>query len=697
MKEKTVPKLNASQLDALYRNSFRADEKIFAEMRGNVKMYAGEHYTKKGSKFWQRIRNAKELSDQQKIRLTKNHTKTICNTYASTIINFAPRSVITPNNEDEIQDQKTAELNQSIWDFETKRLKFRRKIRDYADSFIQLGEVHNKIAFNPDAGSLIGYEPLLDEDGEPLINIHTQEAIPNEDAPVMSGELEVEEVLAFNLGRCPHSQSMEESPYYIVRKMVEPAVVRRMLNEELTDDQVSDIMRDLEETFFVFDGDKVDYQEENKKVMLREHYYKPSAQYPNGYFYIAVRSQILAEGELPYGLWPFNSALFDKLKTSPRARSPIHQMRPFQIEINRAASGIATTQVTLGDDKLVLTNGAKMSHGGKLSGVRAITVTGGGDPKILGGRGGEQYLPYMESQIGEMYEVMNVREHSSVREGKLDPYAMLYYSMKNKNKFRKYGEEFEEFITDTTALYLKFAKQYFDENKVVPMVGRTEIVNISEFKNTEENSFRIKVEPMDNDAETMLGKQLAINHALQYVGGSLDKQDIGRMMRSMPMMNKEEAFGDMTLDYDNSKNDHLAMERGEMPMITMYDNHKYLISRAVNRIKKADFRFLRPEVQQLFQQYVQAHQEAEQQNIIAIQRAQQGFIPTEGGLVTVDFYVQDAEGKSKRARIPYNAIQWLIEQLNVQGQTLDQLEDMNQGALAQMATQMANSGQIPQN
>ena len=74
-----MPNLKAADLDRIYRDADQIDEKVFSEMRSNILLVSGDHYHKKGTKFWNRIRNSKELSEEQKLRLTKNHTENICN------------------------------------------------------------------------------------------------------------------------------------------------------------------------------------------------------------------------------------------------------------------------------------------------------------------------------------------------------------------------------------------------------------------------------------------------------------------------------------------------------------------------------------------------------------------------------------------------------------------------------------------
>jgi len=676
-----MPNKNAADLDRLYRAADSTDDKLFSEMRSNVLLVSGDHYNRRGSKFWNRIRSSKEITDHQKLRLTKNHVQKICNVYAGNIVADTPNALPTPNNPDEIQDQKTAELNKSVWDHTKKQLKFRQKVRTFADNLIQFGECHAKVFWDANKGEIVGYAQL-EVDGEPQYGEDGSETA-NENAPIYSGQLSVEEVYAFNLLRDPSAQSLFESPYYIVRKMADKKDVKMMVKSE---EEWKKICDDSEESYLVFDGDKSNYEVEKSKIMIREHYYKPCMTYPNGYFYICTRDIILAEGELPFGIWPFASAGFNKIPTSPRYRSPIKQMRPYQIEINRAASAIATAQVTLGDDKLIMLNGSKMSMNSKLPGVRGINVTSGMAPTILPGRGGEQYLPYMQSQIDELYKVMEVYDDVDDN-AQFDAYATLYKSARNKKKFRKYREEFEEFVCEICEISLKLMRHYLEEYHLVPMIGKSEYVNIQEFKHSEPNRYRIKIEAVSDDIDTMLGKQISINHTLQYVGKTLDKTDIGRMVKAMPFMNYDESFGDLTIDYDMSKNDMLAMERGEQPQVHKNSNHPYLIKQAINRTKKADFRFLPPQVQQLYQMYIQQLQQMESMVQQEALRAQQGLIPTGGALVTVDYYRTNDEGKTKRAKLPYETLQWIEKQLNAQGVNLDRLEEMDEQTRSEILQQ----------
>ena len=175
--------------------------------------------------------------------------------------------------------------------------------------------------------------------------------------------------------------------------------------------------------------------------------------------------------------------------------------------------------------------------------------------------------------------------------------------------FRSYIEKFEHFLKRICKLYLRLAKHYLDEQTLIPLIGKSEYVNIPEFKTTEDIDTTIKVIPMVDDINTMWGKWLSINHMIQYSSAQLGKEDIARIARNMPFGNFEESFSDIMLDYDLAENFMLAIERGEQPQPSQADNKEYMIKKLQNRIRAADFSLLNPQIQQYYltvsEQYMQ--------------------------------------------------------------------------------------------
>lgn len=643
-----------SELEKLYTDADEADKELFAEQRSNILLVMGEHYNKNKSNFFKRLRDSRAINQEQKIRLTKNHIQKISDAYVNNILSVAPSVGFEPAQQSELQDQKAAEQNHAVWEYAKDKNNLDEETQNWGEDFVQVGEVATKIFFDQESNEII-----------------------------------FEEIFGFNLLVDPCATRPKKARYMIVRKMVDVKKLKKMFEG---DEHAKFIQASADQTYTIFDRGKGAYQKSKDQCMVREFYFRPCSQYPNGYMFITVKDHVLFESELPGGVFPIIFKQFKRLPTKCRGQSIIKTLRPFQAEVNRAASKIAEHQITLGDDKLLIQHGTKVSAGASLPGVRTVNYTGM-QPAILNGRDGSQYGAYMTGQISEMYNAASVEEKNEEISGQVDPYTLLFRSARQKKTFNIYISRFEQFLKEVAATYLELARYHYDDDKIINMIGRKERVNIAEFREMSPLCYKIKITAQAEDIETKLGKQMTITQTLQYVGGKLEKEDIGKLMRAMPYANQEESFGDFTLDYDSATNDILALDRGEQPPIHPNDTHAYFLRRLVSRMRQADFQYLAPEIQNNYAQRVEAHEWYLAEQAKALQAAQAGFIPTDGYLVACDFYVQtDAKdpSKTKRVRLPSASLGWLIEKLETQGASLDQLESVNDANLIQIAEKVGN-------
>ena len=126
-------------------------------------------------------------------------------------------------------------------------------------------------------------------------------------------------------------------------------------------------------------------------------------------------------------------------------------------------------------------------------------------------------LLHQVADEAELYQIAGIAQDSEMKPG-TDPWQSLWNSIKDKKKFSLYGEKFERFLSKVCETYLELAKAYFDENMLIPAIGRAEYINIPEFKTQDPLFTRIKLEPMSEDINSMMGKTLQLNHFLQYAG-----------------------------------------------------------------------------------------------------------------------------------------------------------------------------------
>lgn len=689
MLERAIQELKLEDLNRLYTEGEEADKRVFAEMRTNLQLVAGEHYVREGSRFYNRVRDSKQLTQEQRLKLTKNHIQRVTKIYRNAIESYAPGVAIEPANSSELQDQKTAELNSSYWSYVKRCEDIDEKISTWIKNFVEVGEVCVKVFWNMNGGQHIGYEAQMaphPETGEMMPVFDAMGQVVQSDKAVYGGKLQFETFEAFNLRRDRSVRTMKESPYLILSKLISKKAVRSFVTD---DSKLKQLDSSTSTEYNVYDNNTGTYRTQKDQILVKELYFRPCPAAPKGWFFLYTDMFVIDQGELPNGIFPIVVAGFDEQTGNPRSHSVIRHCRPPQIEINRCASKIAEQQITNGDDKCWVPSNTKVSQGAFLPGVRVNTYSGM-KPEITPGRSGDQYMTYLESQINELYLLANLKEVVEDQPESPDMYTNLLRSFRFRKKFAIYGQKFERFLMQVVETALSIAKYSISEEELVPAIGRGEYINIPEFKNSENIHYRIKLEPRSDDVESQFGKQITMNHLIQYIGPSLDKEDIGQLLRNSPFLNDEKAFEKFTQRYDNLVNDILALDRGQPRPPRKYDDHKYVIGGLTSRMSKSDFERLPPQVQQLYEQTVQQHEQLEAQQLQDIQRAQAGFIPSGGYLVACDFYQGDPAkpDKVKRVRIPSESLSWLIDKLGSQGSELSQLEMEPKGVLQDLGNMM---------
>ena len=685
-----MKKLTIGELNSYYEESESCDKSIFSEYRSNVLLMAGEHFNK--SKSESRIESNRGKSRSKlKLRIVKNHIHRIIRHYTTSILAYAPGVQFLPQDETSMQDQKDAQLNQKVWNQAKSDYSLKDKIRDWCQDFCGVGEVAVKIFFDPNKGKLVGYEQKLDEDGYPIFDEMGQ-PVPDQNNPKFSGAFCFDRIFAPNLKRAPEAKDMESSRYLINTKMVDMQHLKGMYRDD--EDKLKGISESKDEEYVVFDANTSSYSQTKNQTMIREYYFRPCIEYPNGYYIIATASVILEEDELPFGVFPIVWAGFDSFITSPRGRSIIKVARPYVAEINRASSQMALHQVTIGDDKVLYQKGTQLEQGGLLPGVRGITFQGR-EPTILQGRDGSQYMGYIQSQIAELEQAVMLDEINSEKQGQYDPMALLYRAANQHRKFSGYAEKFEGFLVKVAMTYNTLAKYYLSDQDLMEAIGKEDIGNIEEFRKPSPVRYQIKCEPRDETLETMLGKTLQFQNLLQYAGSQLSREDIGVVMQQMPFGNTKEAFGHFTMESDNVKNDMLALERGQRPQISKQDDPDFMVAHLKTRMRKPDFEYLDPQIQQAYHERTAIYEEMIVENERKVMAMKQEFIPTDGPLVTVDVYVEDPDDPSKpakRAKVPQRAIEWTLNTLEAQGNSMERLEAQHAATLAELAGQMVPQG-----
>ena len=674
-----------NELNSLFQRADSALTTHFAEQRTNVLLDTGFHHPRIDRLSNVRSPTVTGLNRRRRhIRITKNHIQKITKHSRNSIQNKAPDGGIYPNNERELSDVKAAELNESVY----KHLKEKNSLTTYYSGLIHdftvVGETYAKCFWDDRAGDFRGYEPVIGPDGQP-----TGEGIPK-----WTGGIVYEKIMGYNLLSDPEATTIEEKKWDCISKTMDRKV---LLDRYIGDEDKQKLINESGgQNLQYFDGLTGIYTDIEDAVSLREFYFKSSPEYPNGYFYFATERGILEEGELPDG-YPIFTCLFDEAPNSPRAFSIIRQIKPYQVEINRLGAAMIMESIVLGHTTVIYPAGSKLSSNAIGNGLKGLQYTGG-EPKIVPGADGKQYEPQMQQQIEEMYRIANVPLHDEdkVSQGQ-DALAMLGRSLKDKMRFSLYGEKIEKMIGDIIEYSLKLARRYFDDEMIIPVIGKAEQVNIKEFRTTDPLFYHITIKPRSEDFTTVMGETIQIGQLLQYAGSSLPQEAIGSIARNMHFVNDKDLLKDLTSDRDMADNTILALDRGESPYYFETGNHEYILGRLTKRMNDPDFPILSQEIKMQYQQRVEQHTQANITQQQEAQRAASGFIPSGGGLITADYYIVDeTTGKQKRARLPYEAIDWLVKKLGEQGTNVANIEKLPVGAQATLGRAQGQQGQQEQ-
>lgn len=687
-----MKKPDANELNRLIFNSKSCDEKLFSEMRTNLLLISGDHWKSAHKEKHERI-NKSGLDQEVKLKITKNHLGNIMGRIKTAVIGLNGGVEPAPYNPDEQADVKAADIAKSVWQDAEEKLDLETKKEKWAASLIDLGECWAFFRYDPLKGRFLGYEQKVDDEGYPVylavVDGEERETIlPKDmitgqpfapapsDKPVFSGLLDIEVEYPFNIFRAPEAETFEDSPYLVRQKMSDLEKVKAMVQDEDEEEKrkkIDALKTSSEQTFKVFEASTGEYSDsDNGKVLVSEIYYKPSYEYPEGYFYILCGEVILAEGELPFGIWPFEHEICDAIPTSPRGRSKIKQLRPGQAELNRLASSIAYHQIVNGNDKVYTQAGTKVSAGPKVDGIRNYIIAGA-EPKIVEGKSGSQFFDSYDREVRDLYQIVGM-DYETESQSVQDLNVMLYKNMQQQARHSSYAGKLQRFLTKVCSKYLSLGQHYLDTNSLIRIAGKNEWLNVEEFKNLSDKGYQIKPRAINNDVNSVLGKQVTIQAVLQYLGSNLPNQLKLKLIKSLPFLENDQAVKYITLDEDIVTNDILAMDRGVYRPAKPSDNHAYILEMLRHRMSQPSYEILNPQIKQMYEQKYQEHTTVMEQNAQKLKQLQDGMIPTSGPLTKVDIYqnVTGADGqisqRVQKVSLPMSAILDLMNKLQQQGE-----------------------------
>ena len=197
------------ELNSLYSDADTALNSHFAEIRSNILLDIGYHHPRRDKFSNARGPYFRYQKGKTSIKMTKNHIQNITKYIRNSIQNRAPGGTILPQNAKELADQKSAELNLSVYEC----LKNKDDLDDYYSrlihDFVVSGECYAKVFYDAKGGKFLGYESEVDETGAPIGEPVTQ----------WEGGIVYEKLAAYNLLTDPEADAKRGVAWVWCRKM----------------------------------------------------------------------------------------------------------------------------------------------------------------------------------------------------------------------------------------------------------------------------------------------------------------------------------------------------------------------------------------------------------------------------------------------------------------------------------------------
>ena len=643
--------------------AFEADRRIFAEMRSAVRAYVGQFGADMGSVDDVRREGGRGIAppaSREKgrsfLRYAKNHIPRLADVYSNEILREAPDVAVVPVTGGEVRAAPLARMNNDVWEHHKKKTaaNYRQVVDDRVLDFVVTGEVAVKLYWDEEKDC-----------------VHEEKISP------------------FDLARAPGSQSVEESPWHVFRRVYTRRQLIRIYGPKLAAaiSQPGSAPATTwlgESSHTVFQSSRYEYSN-LEGAMVMEYYERPTATHPKGRYFYFTEGRLLEKGELPGGVYPIVVQRFLKTPGLARGHSFIRNVYRIQTEINRASGQDATNMTHFGDDKFVTNASSDIQIGQVVKGATHLKVSSYGDLQSsfmhVEGKGMPKYVDYVRAQVKEMDYICHVATQMEEKKGPQkggDLSVVLYTQIKDKKRFVKYAQGFEDFTVTLARSVLELYRHYLMSSDVIHSGNRDEMVLVDDFKETSDLDYMFKVAPANESDETRLGKQIAVDKLLQYAGRDLDKTDIGMVLRSSTLSDNQGLMDHFSASYDSLVNNLIEIEKGILPVVSDTEDFAYKSRMVTARMNRPDFKHLPGLVQELYQRFLKICEEgvakAENERL----RIEKGVVPTDGALINTDMYrtVPNSSGtgmKTEKVKIPQAALEWLTKALEKQGATQENL------------------------
>lgn len=376
--------------------------------------------------------------------------------------------------------------------------------------------------------------------------------------------------------------------------------------------------------------------ESTKGILVKEYWERKSSQYPNGRFIVMANDKIVKEGDNPYSDIgcdiPFEQINYFAPLNNLYSTSIVEQLIPLQKEYNRLRSDVVEHEKVMMRGKWLIPIGCNISKNSLTSepGEKVYYDPRGGTPMAVAGTpppaqiwGHISHVKSEFNDIAGLHEVSRGKVPSGVRSAA----GIMFLQEQDDLQLSIVNSFLQEGFLGICKKIVKLARKYYKEDRLLKLTGRGSQIEIFQFKEgtLDKDDFDIFVEFGSKVPFSYVARQ-------QFIMSLWDRgiiRDGDKILKLLEFTVADEIYQSSENDELQARIENHSMTQGQQVIAEDFEDHMVHIKIHNEFRKNPDFKQKPREMQELFREHVNYHQQ-----FIAIQMAammeQQGGRPPAG-------------------------------------------------------------------
>lgn len=453
-------------------------------------------------------------------------------------------------------------LANDILDYYLREKRLEKYLKNAVEFAIVLGAGWVKIEWDATAGQI--YDYMLDEvTGEPD---HTR--------PIYDGDVKFSNLSPFDVVMDPTREN-DDHDWILVRTSKNKYDLSAKYPEYKLEIEKLETKSDVEKMYFGL----TNLDNNTEDVFIYEFYHKPTESLPNGrYIMFLSDTLVLYDGGMPYRTLPVFRITPGNILGTPFGYTPLFDILPLQQGINTLYSVILSNQNAFGVQNIFVKHGSDINTNRLEGGLNVIT--GNEMPQSLNltqtPKEIFEFLSLLEKTIETISGVNSVARGNADNLGS-NPSgtAMALIQSMSLQFMSGLQESYVQLIEDIGSALIKILQDYAHTPRLISIVGKANRTKMKEFSSDGiSNIARVVVDVGNPLAKTTAGRVQMADNLLQYGGKNGVPLSAKQYVNLINTGRLDVMTDDIEFELLNIEDENESMVEGEIPTVTVLDDHK---------------------------------------------------------------------------------------------------------------------------